>query len=70
MLFFIIYYLIKCKKHNINIAFHNYKIKCTQNQTPVLSHSKMATLTLCDPGGGGGGALKAPPPSDFLPSRI
>ena len=25
------------KKHNINIAFHNYKIKCAQNQTPVLS---------------------------------
>ena len=25
------------KKHNINIAFHNYKIKCTQNQIPVLS---------------------------------
>ena len=25
------------KKHNINIAFHNYKIKCTQNQAPVLS---------------------------------
>ena len=24
------------KKHNINIAFHNYKIKCTQNQTPAL----------------------------------
>ena len=27
----------------INIAFHNYKIKCTQNKTGV-SHSKMATL--------------------------
>ena len=24
------------KKHNMNIAFHNYKIKCTHNQTPVL----------------------------------
>ena len=22
------------KKHEKNIAFHNYKIKCTQNQTP------------------------------------
>ena len=22
------------KKHEINIAFHNYKFKCTQNQTP------------------------------------
>ena len=32
------------KKHNLNIAFHNYTIKCTQNQTPVLLHSKMATL--------------------------
>ena len=31
------------KKHDINIAFHNYKIKCTQNKTGV-SHSKMATL--------------------------
>ena len=27
----------------INIAFHNHKIKCTQNKTG-LSHSKMATL--------------------------
>ena len=27
------------KKHNINIAFHNYKFKCTQNQET----SKMAT---------------------------
>ena len=25
------------KKHNINIAFHNFKIKCTQNQTSVVS---------------------------------
>ena len=29
---------------NIHIAFHNYKIKCTQNQTPVLLLSKMANL--------------------------
>ena len=27
-----------------DIAFHNYKIKCTQNQTSVLLYSKMATL--------------------------
>ena len=27
------------KKHNINIAFHNYKVKCTQNQVT----SKMST---------------------------
>ena len=39
------------KKHNINIsliAFHNYKIKCTQNQTPavsVLLQSIIATLS-------------------------
>ena len=25
------------KTHEINIAFHNYKIKCTQNQTPFYS---------------------------------
>ena len=43
MLFFIIYYFKKCKtKHNINIAFHNYKIKCTHNQVT----SKMAAKLL------------------------
>ena len=31
------------KKRNINIAFHNYKIKCTHNQTLFFS-SKMALL--------------------------
>ena len=25
------------KKHNINIAFHNFKIKCTQIQTSVVN---------------------------------
>ena len=25
------------KKHYTNIAFHNFNIKCTQNQTPVVS---------------------------------
>ena len=31
-------------QYNINITFHNYKIKCTQNKTG-LSHSKwLATL--------------------------
>ena len=38
MLHLILYYFQKCKKkHNINIAFHNIKIKCTQNQTSVVS---------------------------------
>ena len=27
------------------ITFHNFKIKCTQNQSPVLLQSKMATLS-------------------------
>ena len=41
--YFLLYIIFKkCKKNNINIAFHNYKIKYTQNQTPVLSSSKMA----------------------------
>ena len=36
------------KKKNINIAFHNYKIKCTQNQSSVVSvllQSIIATLS-------------------------
>ena len=36
------------KKHNINIAFHNFKIKCTQNQTSVVNvllQSIIATLS-------------------------
>ena len=36
--YFLLFIIFKnAKKHNINIAFHNYKIKCTQNQAPVLS---------------------------------
>ena len=35
--YFIIIIVIRknAKKHHINVAFHNYKIKCTQNQTPI-----------------------------------
>ena len=49
MLFFIILLFKKNKKNNIHdhdIAFHNYKIKCIQKQTPVLLHSKMTTSNL------------------------
>ena len=45
--YFLLYIILKNakKNHNINITFHNFKIKCTQNQTPVFSvvlQSKMA----------------------------
>ena len=36
------------KKHYIHIAFHNFKIKCTKNQTSVVSvllQSIIATLS-------------------------
>ena len=36
------------KKHYIHIAFHNFKIKCAQNQTSVVSgllQSIIATLS-------------------------
>ena len=39
---------MKKKQHYIHIAFHNFKIKCTQNQTFVVSgllQSIIATLT-------------------------
>ena len=42
-LYFIIIIVIKKnakKKQYINIAFHNYKIKCTQNQTPFYFNLK------------------------------
>ena len=37
-LYFIIIFVIhknEEKKHYINIAFHNFKIKCTQNKTEL-----------------------------------
>ena len=36
------------KKHNINIAFHDFKIKCTQNESSLVSvvlQSQIATLS-------------------------
>ena len=49
-LYFIIIVVIhkNAKKHYIHIAFHNFKIKCTQNQTSVVSgllQSIITTLT-------------------------
>ena len=37
------------KKHNINIVFHNYKIKCTQNQASGLLQSKMCIVEMPTP---------------------
>ena len=43
-LYFIIIIVIhkSAKKHDINIAFHNFKVKCTQNKTEL--HSKIANF--------------------------
>ena len=39
--YFLLYIILKnAKKNNINITFLNYKIKCTQNQTPDFYNLK------------------------------
>ena len=47
--YFLFYIIFKnAKKHNINIAFHNFKIKFTQNQISVVNvlfQSIIATLS-------------------------